>query len=83
MQPARFEASVPELRARVECRPGYREWAAVYVPAGVAHGFQSLRDRTEVLCQASAAAVQGATRRVSPDDPLVVRSWPLPVSLPA
>jgi dTDP-4-dehydrorhamnose 3,5-epimerase len=56
---------------------------AVYVPAGVAHGFQSLRDRTEVLCQASAAAVQGATRRISPDDPLVVRSWPLPVSLPA
>jgi dTDP-4-dehydrorhamnose 3,5-epimerase len=55
---------------------------AVYIPRGVAQGFQTLGDRTEVLCQASAASVPKAARRISWHDPLVADSWPLPVSRP-
>jgi hypothetical protein len=46
----------------------------------VAHGWQSLRDRTEVLCQATGVEIPQATRWISPADPLLAGSWPLPVS---
>jgi len=48
----------------------------LYVPEGVAHGFQTLVDGTEVWYQMSARYVPEAARGVRWDDPLFAIAWP-------
>lgn len=51
---------------------------AFYIPAGMAHGFQTLSDDCEVLYQMGARYVPGAARGVRYDDPAFGIEWPAP-----
>lgn len=53
---------------------------ALYVPAGVAHGFQSLRADSEVLYMIDKPFVAAAQRGFRWNDPVVATGWPLPIS---
>lgn len=53
---------------------------ALYVPPGFAHGFQALRDDTEVLYMMGAAFEPAAQDGVRWDDAAFGIAWPLPVS---
>ncbi len=48
----------------------------VFIPAGFAHGFQTLQDASEVFYQMSAAHVPAAARGVRWDDPELDIEWP-------
>jgi dTDP-4-dehydrorhamnose 3,5-epimerase len=50
--------------------------AAVYVPEGCAHGFQTLEDDTEVFYQMSAFHAPEHARGVRWDDPAFAIAWP-------
>ena len=73
-----------QTRARTSAT--YRHWVAVeltadnlrmlYIPEGLAHGFQTLEDGTEVAYQMSSEHVPGAARGVRWDDPAVGIIWP-------
>lgn len=68
--------------------PAYRRWEAVelsagnrlmlYIPEGVAHGFQTLEDNTEVFYQMSVPYHPECARGVRFDDPAFAIRWPLP-----
>lgn len=73
----------------VDLRPGFpteAEWfgvrldatagAAMYVPKGFAHGFQTLVDATDVLYLISDPYVPGAAAGVRWDDPAFGIAWP-------
>ncbi len=75
----------------VDLRPDsatFREWFGVeldaasgrslYVPAGLAHGFQTLVDDSEMLYQMSCHYVPDAARGVRFDDPAFAIEWPPP-----
>jgi dTDP-4-dehydrorhamnose 3,5-epimerase len=49
---------------------------AFYIPAGLAHGFQTLTDNTEVLYQMGCRYVPEAARGVRWDDPAFGIEWP-------
>jgi dTDP-4-dehydrorhamnose 3,5-epimerase len=49
---------------------------AFYIPAGCAHGFQTLTDGAEVLYQMGSAYVPDAGRGVRFDDPAFAIEWP-------
>jgi len=49
---------------------------ALYIPKGLAHGFQTLVDDAEVLYQMSTPFVPGAGRGVRWDDPAFGIEWP-------
>lgn len=51
---------------------------ALYVPAGFAHGFQTLEPDTEVSYLMSSLYEPSAARGVSPFDPELGIDWPLP-----
>jgi dTDP-4-dehydrorhamnose 3,5-epimerase len=53
----------------------------LYIPEGLAHGFQTLRDNTEVFYQISEFFQPGSGSGVSWDDPAFAITWPLPVSV--
>ncbi|HLJ95104.1 MAG TPA: dTDP-4-dehydrorhamnose 3,5-epimerase [Gemmataceae bacterium] len=65
----------------------FRQWIAIeltaenhrmlYIPEGCAHGFQTLRDRTEVFYQMSEFYEPRAVRGVRWDDPALAIRWPL------
>jgi dTDP-4-dehydrorhamnose 3,5-epimerase len=67
--------------------PTFRKWEAfeltdgnglaIYVPAGFAHGFQTLVDDTEVLYQMSEFYVAASARGVRWNDPTFGILWPL------
>lgn len=71
--------------------PSYGSWEAfeltadngrmLYVPAGFAHGFQTLADDTEVTYQVSAAYAPDSEGGVRWDDRAFGIDWPLPVSV--
>jgi dTDP-4-dehydrorhamnose 3,5-epimerase len=74
--------------------PTFREWTGVeliaqpgrpsgmlYVPAGFAHGFQTLADDTEVLYQMSEFYAPDAARGFRWNDPAFAIAWPAPVSI--
>ncbi|RED57581.1 dTDP-4-dehydrorhamnose 3,5-epimerase [Cohnella lupini] len=73
-----------DLRADSE---SYLQWAAVeltsdnrkmlYIPTGVAHGFQTLQDDTEVFYQMGSFYEQAAARGIRWDDPAFNITWPL------
>jgi len=53
----------------------------MYVPAGFAHGFQSLSEYSEITYMVSAFYNKESEGGVRYDDPKVNIEWPLPVSL--
>ena len=53
----------------------------LYVPAGFAHGFQTLEDDTAVYYQISTFYAPQSARGVRWDDPAFAIKWPLPDSL--
>lgn len=78
----------------IDLRPGsptYGHWAgfdldernrrSLYVPKGVAHGFQTLEPMTEVTYLISAFYEPAAACGVRYDDPEFGIDWPLPVSV--
>ena len=77
----------------IDIRPGsptYRRWEGyeltsenrrqLYVPAGVAHGFQTLAADTEVVYLISAFYAPAASTGIRYDDPAFKIPWPLPVA---
>jgi len=54
---------------------------ALYIPAGLAHGFQTLADDTEVFYQMSELYHPEAARGVRWNDPAFNVTWPLEVSV--
>lgn len=67
--------------------PSYRQWTSVtlsphgamlYIPEGVAHGFQTLEDDSEVFYHMSEFYHPESARRVRWDDPLYDVAWPIP-----
>jgi dTDP-4-dehydrorhamnose 3,5-epimerase len=68
--------------------PAFRRWfgvelraggtASLFVPAGLAHGFQTLEDASEVHYQMSYHYVPEAARGVRWDDPAFGIEWPEP-----
>jgi dTDP-4-dehydrorhamnose 3,5-epimerase len=77
----------------IDIRPGsltYRCWEAyeltaenrrqLYVPAGLAHGFQTLGPDTEVAYLISAFYTPEAAAGIRHDDPAFAITWPLPVA---
>lgn len=52
----------------------------LYVPAGFAHGFQTLEDRTEVVYPVSHPYTPTAESGIRFNDPVFGIRWPLPVS---
>ncbi len=55
--------------------------ASLYVPAGVAHGFQTLADGAEVFYQMSEFFDPDAARGVRWDDPAFEISWPQEITV--
>lgn len=56
----------------------------VYIPAGVAHGFQTLDDATDLLYQMDTKYVPSLSRGVRWDDPAFSIEWPLaPIAMSA
>lgn len=53
---------------------------AIYVPERFAHGYQTLEDATETSYLISEFYTPGAEGGLSPTDPRLGLSWPLPVS---
>jgi dTDP-4-dehydrorhamnose 3,5-epimerase len=74
-----------DLRPR---SPTYCRWVSaeltpdnrrmLYIPEGVAHGFQTLEDGSEVLYEIAAYYNPEASRVVRYDDPAFGIAWPLP-----
>jgi dTDP-4-dehydrorhamnose 3,5-epimerase len=60
----------------VELRPD--NGIELYIPAGMAHGFQTLQDDSEVLYQMGTAYIAEAQRGVRFDDPAFEIDWPEP-----
>ena len=54
---------------------------ALFIPAGCAHGFQTLRDDTEILYQMSGFYAPERGRGVRYDDPRYGIEWPLPLTV--
>lgn len=54
---------------------------AMLLPPGVAHGFQTLTDATDVLYQIAGRHVPDAARGARWDDPALGIDWPLPVAV--
>ncbi len=69
----------------------FKQWFAVelsaqnrtmiYLPEGIAHGFQTLEDNSEVFYQMSAEYHAEAARGARFDDAAFSIHWPLPVSI--
>lgn len=56
-------------------------WKMVYVPAGCAHGFITLRDNTEVFYQISEFYTPAAVRGVRWNDPAFGIHWPVEITV--
>jgi dTDP-4-dehydrorhamnose 3,5-epimerase len=61
---------------QVELNPANR--LALFVPGGVAHGYQALTDQSEFLYMTDEFYVSGKERGVRFDDPALGIAWPLP-----
>ncbi len=70
----------PAFKKVVAVRLDAESGHALYVPAGVAHGFQTLVDDTEVFYQMSTAYAASCARGVRHDDPAFDIVWPLEIA---
>jgi dTDP-4-dehydrorhamnose 3,5-epimerase len=78
---------IVDLRGR---SPTFGRWAAVeltadsqtqlYIPRGFAHGFQTLKNDTELLYLISTPYVPGGAAGIRYDDSTLAVQWPLSVS---
>jgi dTDP-4-dehydrorhamnose 3,5-epimerase len=68
----------PTFRRHIGAELTAENRLALYIPEGVAHGFQTLHDNTEVLYQMSAAYAPDSARGVRFDDPAFGIAWPIP-----
>jgi len=57
------------------------EHSTLVIPAGFAHGFQTLSDKSELLYLHSAPHVPSSEGAINPQDPRIAISWPEPISL--
>ena len=79
---------IVDLRLR---SPSYGAWQGfelsaangrmLYIPAGFAHGFQTLEDATEVTYHISHPYIAAAAGGLRWDDPALAIRWPLPVAV--
>lgn len=53
----------------------------LYIPRGFAHGFQSIRDSSEILYQMSQPFNASAGRGVRWNDPAFAIEWPMPLTV--
>lgn len=72
-----LRADSPSCRQWQGVRLSADDRAAVYVPAGCAHGYQALEDGAEVLYGVSQPYVPGAERGLRWDDPALRIEWPI------
>ena len=68
----------PTFKRWIACELTAENRHALYVPAGVAHGFQTLIDDVEVLYLISGAYDASLARGVRWNDPAFGVEWPLP-----
>ena len=68
----------PTYRAVFQSRLDSVNRRALFVPAGVAHGYQSLADNTEFFYMTDQYYSPGHEKGVRFDDPALGVSWPLP-----
>lgn len=68
----------PTYRAVFQVRLDARDRRALFVPGGVAHGYQALEDRTEFLYMTDQFYAPGLERGVRYSDPHLGAPWPLP-----
>ena len=71
-----------------EKSPTYGRWTSIelnagtnnqiYIPAGCAHGFQTLSDYTRVTYQISSAYTPASARGIRWNDPALAIVWPIP-----
>jgi dTDP-4-dehydrorhamnose 3,5-epimerase len=66
------------FRATFHVRLDAARRQSLYVPAGVAHGYQALEDGTEVLYMTDQYYAPGVERGVRYSDPRLAVPWPLP-----
>ncbi len=71
----------PSYARHVARRLDARTGGGLLIPAGFAHGFQTLEDETEVLYAIDLPYIPEAARAIRYDDPTLAISWPLPVSI--
>lgn len=71
----------PTFRKWVALELSARNRRALYIPAGCAHGFQSLTDESEVLYHMSEYYHPDLARGVRWNDPAFAITWPLPQPL--
>jgi dTDP-4-dehydrorhamnose 3,5-epimerase len=77
-----FDVAVDLRPASATCRRWHgvelsaENGRALYIPAGLAHGFQTLTDESEVLYQMGDPYVPEAARGVRWDDPAFAIDWP-------
>lgn len=57
------------------------DYRALYIPQGLAHGFQTMSDRTEAQYMVSTYYAPQAEGGLRYDDPALNIRWPLPVSV--
>jgi dTDP-4-dehydrorhamnose 3,5-epimerase len=57
------------------------EGSALYIPVGIAHGFQTLLDETDALYMIDAPYVQAAATGIRWNDPAIAVTWPLPITV--
>ena|SRR5215510_2668752 len=68
--------SSPTFKRHVAVVLSAQNHTMLYIPEGVAHGFQTLQDNTEVFYQMSAFYAPEYTRGVRWDDPAFGIDWP-------
>jgi dTDP-4-dehydrorhamnose 3,5-epimerase len=71
----------PSFGAHVRYELSAENRRALYVPAGCAHGYQTLTDDSELIYDISETYRGGLASGVRYDDPLLGIAWPLPVSV--
>jgi dTDP-4-dehydrorhamnose 3,5-epimerase len=73
--------SSPSFRKWMGVELDAREHTMLYIPEGCAHGYQTLRDGSEIVYFTSCAYARDAATGVRWDDPAFGIQWPAPVTV--